>query len=93
MRCHKFKLIIFGRALQSWFPVLDAGNICLHAFTQAKKNDAIPLTSATRTEDHLPDLLDFLISESVKIGKFIAFGTGGFPRSGKGRDSTRRRRR
>jgi hypothetical protein len=41
---------------------------------------------ATRTEDHLTDLLDFFISEIVKVGKFITLGTEGFPRSGNWRE-------
>jgi hypothetical protein len=41
---------------------------------------------ATRTWDHLTDLLDFFISEIVKVGKSIALVTGGFPRSGNGRE-------
>jgi hypothetical protein len=49
---------------------------------------------ATRIEDHLMDLLDFFISEIVKVGEFITLGTEGSPRSGNGgRDSTRRRRK
>jgi hypothetical protein len=40
----------------------------------------------TRTEEHLTDLLDLSISQTVKVGKFIALGTGGFPRSGNGRE-------
>jgi hypothetical protein len=73
--------------------ITDAGNICLRAFTEVENNYAIALTFATRTEDHLTDLLDFFISETVKVDKFIALGTGGFPRSGNGRNSTRRRRK
>jgi hypothetical protein len=71
----------------------DTGNICLRTFTKAENNYAIALTFTTSTEDHLTDLLDFFISEIMKFGKFIALGTGGFSRSGNGRDSARRRRR
>jgi hypothetical protein len=41
---------------------------------------------ATRTEDHLKDLHDFFISEIMEFGKFIILGTGGFPRSGNGKE-------
>jgi hypothetical protein len=61
-----------------------AENICVRSFTEPENNYAIAPTFAARTKDSLTDLLDFFISEIVIVDKFVALGTGGFPRSGNG---------